>query len=567
MIENSGSWSASRCGIAPPTALKRASFPIFTSRQRDRELSAGVARRRPKCLWVIFLFTGFVFHPKIATAQNSQSPPSVMHFCAANCFTLTWDHGHYVNTTGFDWNPQFRSIWTVESFTHESVILHRTDTGRFPLTAVYTGQISKESNSLINVTVNGSPTDANKIRLTWGTALSSTPGSNAERNRGQQQQRQTSAEEPQYKTSSANQPLGNLPRVMRFCAFACFTLTLSNGHYNAVREDGADRSVSSIYTVVSFTPDSIVLNRSEMNGRTAVLTGKMSSQGSSVVDGKITWDGTGGTFPYQLTWGDALATAEVINGQGTQQRTSAQKPQYKTGSAVGDYLYDAVAKEMAKPQPKDIQLPPGASPAFASFPDDMRAVLQPESPLIPSEAKLPCDSSREVTAVDALEIGKFAYRAADFSRGYCWIKRSADMGNLRATVILGVSALMGWGVPKDPGAGVSYFKQVADTRKDPWGVYFLKQCYEYGVGTPVDKQMAAHLDFWLMTRSAGQAVYWSIGADDAEQRRRYERGLLLLMPPMKKHTECHVALGHNICSDVEEIDQDELNRQLGEIGH
>jgi hypothetical protein len=122
-----------------------------------------------------------------ATVEAPISPPSVMHFCAANCFTVRWDRGRYVNATGFDWNPEFHSVWTVESFTRESVVLHRTDTGKFPLTAVYRGQISKEGNRLINATWNGEP---NNFKLSWGSALSATPGSNEERDRGKAPQQQ-----------------------------------------------------------------------------------------------------------------------------------------------------------------------------------------------------------------------------------------------------------------------------------------------------------------------------------------------------------------------------------------
>jgi hypothetical protein len=122
-----------------------------------------------------------------ATVEAAISRPTVMHFCAANCFTLTWDGGRYVNSTGFDWNPDFRSIWTVDVFTRESVVLRRTDTGKFPLTAVYRGQISKEGNRLVNATWNGDHSD---FKLAWGTALNTVPGSNEERDRGKPAQQQ-----------------------------------------------------------------------------------------------------------------------------------------------------------------------------------------------------------------------------------------------------------------------------------------------------------------------------------------------------------------------------------------
>jgi hypothetical protein len=105
-----------------------------------------------------------------------------MHFCALNCFTLKLDNGRYVITSD---NGFITSIWAVESFTRQSVILHRTDSSGF--SAVLTGQISKEGNRLINETWDGKASD---FKLAWGTALNTVPGSNEERDRGQQPQRQ-----------------------------------------------------------------------------------------------------------------------------------------------------------------------------------------------------------------------------------------------------------------------------------------------------------------------------------------------------------------------------------------
>jgi hypothetical protein len=126
-----------------------------------------------------------------ATLEAPITPPSVMHFCYANCWTLSWDNGHYIAST-----DNARSIWVVERFTRELVTIHRTDTnggGGVAFEAVYAGQISKEGDRLTNVTINGQKSD---FRLAWGTALNTVPGSNAERDRGQQPQPQVVAVRP-----------------------------------------------------------------------------------------------------------------------------------------------------------------------------------------------------------------------------------------------------------------------------------------------------------------------------------------------------------------------------------
>lgn len=104
------------------------------------------------------------WYATIGKAPNS--PPLVMHFCAQYCKTLVWENGRYVHGS----NGVF-DIWTVESFTPASVIIHRTDVNGFG--GVYTGQMSPEGNRIINGTFNGRP---DGYKLTWGTALNTIPG-------------------------------------------------------------------------------------------------------------------------------------------------------------------------------------------------------------------------------------------------------------------------------------------------------------------------------------------------------------------------------------------------------
>ena len=115
--------------------------------------------------------------------------PTVIHFCGANCFTLTWANGHYAITSPRNsWDPpDFTSTWTVETFTPQSVILHRHDSPNRANPAsipngwdvVYRAKISPDGNRLVGVTLNGTPTPI--IKVAWGDALTQVPGCNAER--------------------------------------------------------------------------------------------------------------------------------------------------------------------------------------------------------------------------------------------------------------------------------------------------------------------------------------------------------------------------------------------------
>jgi hypothetical protein len=83
-------------------------------------------------------------------ASVPQGPPNVMHWCSGGCFVLIGENGHYVNPSN---TPYVGNIYTVESFTPESVIMHRTDYGQIPGNAVLTGRISADGNSIVNGTI------------------------------------------------------------------------------------------------------------------------------------------------------------------------------------------------------------------------------------------------------------------------------------------------------------------------------------------------------------------------------------------------------------------------------
>jgi hypothetical protein len=112
--------------------------------------------------------------PEITLAADPpvQLPP-VMHLCLGHCFPVMWDKGHYVQ-----FGPENTGIYTVESFTRESFILHRVDKGRFPLTATLTGQMSAEGNSVVNGRVDWTSGNSGTcpFKAAWGNALGTLPG-------------------------------------------------------------------------------------------------------------------------------------------------------------------------------------------------------------------------------------------------------------------------------------------------------------------------------------------------------------------------------------------------------
>jgi hypothetical protein len=107
--------------------------------------------------------------------EDAASPPKMAHFCWTNCFTLVESHGIYARVDGTD------ETWTVERFTRTSFVLMRHDPpaewNRFKTQVPYAGRVVGEK--LVDVTVDG--LQASDIRMAWGSALDSLPGSNTER--------------------------------------------------------------------------------------------------------------------------------------------------------------------------------------------------------------------------------------------------------------------------------------------------------------------------------------------------------------------------------------------------
>jgi hypothetical protein len=107
--------------------------------------------------------------------QDPRYPPHEMHVCWTNCFTLIYDGRQYRRADGTD------ETWTVTKFSAESFILHRHSVpakwNGFSDDVTYAGRVSNDR--LVGVTLNGTPTGG--IDASWGIALNTLPGSNAER--------------------------------------------------------------------------------------------------------------------------------------------------------------------------------------------------------------------------------------------------------------------------------------------------------------------------------------------------------------------------------------------------
>jgi hypothetical protein len=220
-----------------------------------------------------------------------------------------------------------------------------------------------------------------------------------------------------------------IPTVLHLCVAGCSTgkgstLVLENGRY-------ADRlAAGSTYTIEKFTPQLVVLHRTDEGqyAGTAILTGQLSKDGNSVVNGILQWTShpccglTSG--PFRAAWGDAIDTV------------------------------------------------PG-NPAERA-----------------ARSIVPCNAQSRATADEALQRGMEAMTAKRQDVGICWLRLSAKQGNATAQGSLAVFFFRGIGVPVDLPEALAMAKG-ASAQNNFLGDQCLALMYESGQGVPQDAAAAA----------------------------------------------------------------------------
>ena len=132
------------------------------------------------------LFGMHLFAQPAGAAGNTLRPPAVMHWCAQHCSTWVWMDGRYVGEGTQHPERTPRCGVTVERFTHESVIMHRTDCTPYPGVAILTGQLSADGNSIVNGIIRWTwhpccGLSSGAYQAAWGSAIGTVPGTDQER--------------------------------------------------------------------------------------------------------------------------------------------------------------------------------------------------------------------------------------------------------------------------------------------------------------------------------------------------------------------------------------------------
>ena len=528
--------------------------------------------------------------PAQSNAANAQ--PKAMRLCVGpnptDCANLAWAHDHYDGRRDNEAQPS--STYTVTVWSADRVELAgKANTISGAVEGTFHGKISPSGGSLVDA-VDQWRTPAGlsgnlDFTLTWSTdpsnaispaqpahtethapprlhppvLSSSTPAPTNNNSSDSTKPAQPRPPLPPLPVATiSSQAAVAPPKAMRLCiGSVCDNLTWVDDHYEG-RKDG-QTAIATRYWITTWQSD-----RVEFVGKSATAvangfplqatyTGKIAPDGLSIADGTLDWHvatAGSGSGQYTVTWTAAAAKAAMAD--------------------VGPIE----SPHRSKTHP-NLLLPGGASEVYATFPNDVRAILIQVHPLPYRDALLPCDDTKDDDGLSikdpnvALEIGRYALRKGEFARGHCWVNHTAYLGSKDAEALLGVIYLMGWGRPKDEVKAYKFFNG-AYRSGNPWAAYFLDRCYREGIGTTANPTWAGQIETSSLLSDSAQTMYALIDSDDLEVQRQNERNKLLQNPPRKPsncapgparspYADDHKVDDHR-CDPV--VDQPELDREL-----
>ncbi len=247
--------------------------------------------RNSRCLFLLALLAGSLGCAEIVAAQapaeSRTATPLAMTECEGTNNCASWT---FLGTLGNgQWPSGEVANLSVETFDASTVVIRRADsTGAAAgLTAVYKGTRHDDR--------------------VGGEFTSSWPGHWENKSGNWYATIEKAAVAP--------------PPVMKVCdpAGSCGTWTWNNGHYDGEWGQGG---ATATMTVVSFSPSSVVINRTDNGPRAGfayVYKGKISPEGNSIVNGE--WSGQPGSRQadgigrFTATWGTALGNNPAQQAQ------------------------------------------------------------------------------------------------------------------------------------------------------------------------------------------------------------------------------------------------------------
>ena len=113
---------------------------------------------------------------------------------------------------------------------------------------------------------------------------------------------------------------------------------------------------------------------------------------------------------------------------------------------------------------------------------------------------------KHVNSGDALKMGRVAYEARSFHLAHCWLRISAEQGEMTAWAYLGLMSAFGMGVEANRHNGFDYTYHAA-REKNVYAMVYLAEFYRYGVGVEPNDAQAREIMNAATSRPGGEDAF------------------------------------------------------------
>jgi hypothetical protein len=365
-----------------------------------------------------------------------------MHWCAQHCMTLRLDKGPPLDKPHYG-SQALGSIVVVQKFTRESVVMLRTDYGRFPGRATLTGKLSADGNRIVDGTIEWTyhpgGLSTGKFQAAWGTAINSVPGSDAEREALSRSSAPASGE-VQSKLPSPGDNAGSQPREI--------------GNTSSQSPPSGDSAPKPKPAATSGAFD---------------LNGIWETETPWPAKKRIRIQQFGTHVKAQRVSQAGLLESEIIFSD-----------DYQFASLVGRALSDPKQPSITVLDPDLLSVAGQGKFERTTGPvsDDVRCSEQ---------------NTSHVRTKWAFIRGEVYAQVKRYDIATCWYRIAALEGHPKSQAFYGYSLLIGRGAPKNESEAFLWFKKAAD-QNDFYGETMVARCYYDGVGVAEDRAKA---DFWM----------------------------------------------------------------------
>ena len=152
---------------------------------------------------------------------------------------------------------------------------------------------------------------------------------------------------------------------------------------------------------------------------------------------------------------------------------------------------------------------------------------------------LPCTPSnpKHVNGEDALKMGRVAYEAHSFQIAHCWLRISAEQGDMTAWTYLGIMSAFGMGVEANETNAFGYMYHAA-REKNVYAMVYLANFYRIGIGVGASDANAQIIMNAATNRPGGEDAFMRVEGTFVSPSQALFAGMNLLEATAVAELQC-----------------------------